>query len=176
MPVSTPPPSWASIKNKPTTIQGLGITDNINQGASVASTSGSAIDFLSIPSWVKRITILFNGVSFTGTNWLTVQAGTAGGIASTGYVSGANVGITTGGATDRFVLNSTSAATDTRQGIATLCHMGGNVWAFSSVTAWNSGSSTGAGVVTLGGTLDRVRILPFGADTFDAGSINIMYE
>jgi hypothetical protein len=35
----------------------------------------------------------------------------------------------------------------------------------------------GGGTVTLGGTLDRVRITTVnGTDTFDAGTINILYE
>jgi hypothetical protein len=40
----------------------------------------------------------------------------------------------------------------------------------------NSAASS-AGAVTLSGTLDRVRITTVnGTDTFDAGSINILYE
>jgi hypothetical protein len=38
-------------------------------------------------------------------------------------------------------------------------------------------SVTGAGNLSLSGALDRVRITSFnGTDTFDAGSINILYE
>ena len=33
-------------------------------GTAVASTSGTSIDFSSIPSWVKRVTVMFNGSSF----------------------------------------------------------------------------------------------------------------
>ena len=44
------------------TIQGGAVTS----GTAVASTSGTAIDFTSIPSWVKRITVMFSGVSTSG--------------------------------------------------------------------------------------------------------------
>jgi hypothetical protein len=41
-----------------------------------------------------------------------------------------------------------------------------------SATTVNTGAS-----ITLGGTLDRVRITTVnGTDTFDAGTINILYE
>jgi len=33
----------------------------ITSGTAVASTSGTSIDFTGIPSWVKRITVMFNG-------------------------------------------------------------------------------------------------------------------
>ena len=45
-------------------------------GTSQASTSGTSIDFTSIPSWVKRITVMFNGVSTNGTSNLQIQLGT----------------------------------------------------------------------------------------------------
>jgi hypothetical protein len=54
----------------------LGITS----GTAVASTSGTSIDFTSIPLWVKRITVMFAGVSTNGTSPFLVQLGDAGGI------------------------------------------------------------------------------------------------
>ncbi len=47
-----------------------------------------------------------------------------------------------------------------------------------NTVASGSGDATqSAGSITLGGTLDRVRITTVnGTDTFDAGSINILYE
>ena len=53
-----------------------GLTPNVYpivSGTAVASTSGTSIDFTSIPSWVKRITVMFNGVSLTGTDALLIQ-------------------------------------------------------------------------------------------------------
>jgi hypothetical protein len=43
---------------------GTVVANNVNSaivsGTSVASTSGTSIDFTSIPSWVKRITVMFD--------------------------------------------------------------------------------------------------------------------
>jgi hypothetical protein len=69
-------------------------------------------------------------------------------------------------------------AGDTGFGTMTISNVSGNSWVsnmtFSTTT---SISSFGGGGVTLGGTLDRVRITTVnGTDTFDAGSINILYE
>lgn len=54
-----------------------------------------------------------------------------------------------------------------------------NTWV-ANHTLNNSGANVaifGGGTCTLSGTLDRVRITTVnGADTFDAGSINISYE
>ena len=43
-------------------------------------------------------------------------------------------------------------------------------------TAAASNTWTLAGTITLSGTLDRVRLASTGTDTFDAGSVNILYE
>ena len=58
----------------------LGITS----GTAVASTSGTSIDFTSIPSWVKRITVMFSGVSLSGTSSIYIQIG-SGSAEITGY-------------------------------------------------------------------------------------------
>jgi len=42
------------------------------------TTSGTSIDFLSIPSWVRRITVMLNGVSTSGTSRQQIQLGVSG--------------------------------------------------------------------------------------------------
>jgi len=70
----------------------LGITS----GTAVASTSGTSIDFTSIPSWVKRLTVIFNGVGTSGTVGYLIQIG-SGSVTSSGYVGGGNrLGSSTG--------------------------------------------------------------------------------
>lgn len=153
---------------------------------SVASTSGVAIDFTSIPAWAKRITIIFQGVSTSGTSFPMVQIG-AGSFVATGYASaggnapnGSSTGVNNN--TSGFILEggtAMSAAGTLRHGRATLYNITGNAWVFDSLTA-NSATTNigfGAGSISLSGTLDRVRITTVnGTDTFDAGNINIMYE
>lgn len=146
-----------------------------------SSSSGTSIDFTSIPSWVKRITVMFNGVSTNGTSAIIVQLGDSGGFETTSYVSTAdfvednNAGssFTTG-----FGINNVSVASDTYRGIATITTLGSNAWVYQSVV--NNASTAlliGAGSKTLSATLDRIRITTVnGTDAFDAGTINILYE
>lgn len=156
----------------------------ITSGSAVSATSGTSIDFTSIPSWVKRITVLFYGVSTSGSSQLQVQVG-SGSVTTSGYDS--RVFQWTGGTqgsnyTSGFVTETTAgaAAADVRIGTLTLYNININNWVASGVVSsltTNGNNSTVNGSVSLGGTLDRVRITTIGGtDTFDAGSINIQYE
>lgn len=156
-------------------------TQKITQGTAVASTSGTSIDFTGIPSWVKRVTVMFNGVSTNGTANPLIQIG-SGSVQTTGYSSvsanlqaaGATISATTG-----FIIYQNYAPSAV-MGSIVLTLIGSNIWAASGVTGTVVGVVVGyttAGNVTLSGALDRVRITTVGGtDTFDAGSINIMYE
>jgi hypothetical protein len=156
----------------------LGITS----GTAVASTSGTSIDFTSIPSWVKRITVMFQGVSTNGTSIPLIQLGTGGVPTTTGYVS-----------TSSEVYTAASTNTSTAgfniyfdnagyifSGSYTFVNVSGNIWVGSSVTSSQAVlavTTISAGVVTLSGALNMVRLTTAGGtNTFDAGSVNIMYE
>lgn len=141
--------------------------------ATAQSASGTNIDFNSIPSWVRRITVMLNGVSTNGTNNPMVQLGTSGGIDAAGYVSSANsVGFTTG-----FGVGYGTAAASTLSGVFILTHMGGNLWVYGGSASYSASAGAAGGTKTLSGTLDRLRLTTVGGtDTFDAGSVNIMYE
>lgn len=148
--------------------------------ATAVSASGTSIDFTSIPSGVKRITLMLQGVSTNGTSFLQVQIG-SGSIINTGYTQWCtNIAQNqTASATNGFVIAVSVAAADIRSGICILTNISGNTWVFSS----NSSSpvanslSFGNGNVSIAGTLDRVRLTTInGTDSFDAGSINILYE
>lgn len=145
------------------------------QGTVQNSTSGTSIDFTGIPSWVKRITVMFNGVSTNGTSSLQVQLGDSGGIETTGYVSSSQgtVFSTTG-----LIFTPGAVAVNNYSGAMTLTLMTGNTWtATSLLTRDDAATFYGAGVKALSATLDRLRITTFlGVDTFDAGQINILYE
>ena len=151
----------------------------ITSGTAVASTSGTSIDFTSIPSWVKRITVMFDRVSTNGTSFVQVQLGTSGGFVITGYVSAASNTGTGISSTTGFVLYS-STASDSRIGTMSLNLISGTRWIANGNTIIGTTANLNfpqAGTVDISGTLDRVRITTVnGTDTFDAGSINIMYE
>jgi hypothetical protein len=167
------------------TLQAATATNAVNTLATaVASTSGTAIDFTGLPSWVKRVTVMFSGVSTSGASQVQVRLGTSGGIVATGYLGSVDTSttavaaelITTGLATERA---SASSAGLFRNGLVTWVLLGSNTWSgSSSIGNSSSGSmSYGASSVPLGGTLDRVRITTVnGTDAFDAGSVNILYE
>ena len=165
----------------------LSVTGNlsgtIRQGTAVASTSGTSIDFTGIPSWVKRVTVMFNGVSTNGTSNPQIQIG-AGSVDTTGYASGLGFASTSsaqsGPSTTGLVVGGSSGV-NFIYGNATLALLGSGLWVYSFAGYLNSsgiayGMSAG-GSKTLSGTLDRIRITTVnGTDTFDAGSINILYE
>jgi len=154
----------------------------ITAGTSVASTSGTCIDFTGIPSWVKRVTVMFEGVSTNGSSNVQLQIG-AGSFISTGYTSSAtraNFGGVGGSTSTTGLLVESGPATGagaSRYTQVTLLNISGNTWVFASLGAIGEESQMGGGTLALSGTLDRVRITTVnGTDTFDAGSINILYE
>jgi hypothetical protein len=160
----------------------------IKSGTAVASTSGTSIDFTGIPSWVKKITVMFDEVSTNGNGVVLVQLGDSGGIETNNYASVGSFiattgGVTTsgsGGYTDGFVIFASSSGT-LRCGLLTIALVSGNKWTSGHSMAAILGSTAvglhGGGIKTLSATLDRIRITTdVGTDTFNGGSINILYE
>lgn len=149
-----------------------------------ASTSGTSIDFTGIPSWARRITVMFNGVSTNGSSVVIIQLGTSSGFVTSGYVGSAcfinNANSTgTNTVTAGLAPSLHSQSTDIRHGAASILNIASNAWTMSGTVCLSSAASSGVGCgsITLSGTLDRVRITTVnGTDTFDAGSINIAYE
>lgn len=155
----------------------LGITS----GTAVASTSGTSIDFTSLPAWVKRITVMFNGVSLSASATPLIQLGTSGGIQATSYVgtlwtsNTTNTALSTG-----FLLLSAAGAGVTIEAVVTICLLNPatGLWVASGNIGRSDAGTAAvlAGSKTLSGTLDRIRITSTSTDTFDAGTINILYE
>ena len=148
-------------------------------GTSVTA-SGTSVDFTSIPSWVKRITVMFSGVSLSGTSSLLVQIGsttfTTSGYSSYTMLTGTS-SIGGSGSTAGFLMENNNAS-DLIGGAMFLVNVTGNAWASNhAISISTTNGSFGGGYLSLGGTLDRVRITTVnGTDTFDAGPINILYE
>jgi hypothetical protein len=136
-------------------------------------------DFTGIPSWVKRVTVMFNGVSTNGTSQIIVQLGDAGGVETTGYQSSSSntADVVTSTAGIVFCDGSATAAATLYTGVLTFVLITTNTWVAdgSGGSTANNGSISGG--KTLSGTLDRVRITTAGGvNTFDAGTVNILYE
>lgn len=153
-------------------------------GTAVASTSGTSIDFTGIPSTAKRVTVNFSGVSTNGTSTVIIQLGDSGGIESTGYFShGAGLSGPGVGSTDYTTGFGTSndwSAAYVFSGSYTLSLLdpSTNNWVLSGISRkGTTGLGFAAGNKPLSATLDRIRVTTVGgANTFDAGMINIMYE
>ena len=164
------------------------LTPNINTivlSTEQASTSGTAIDFTGIPAGVRRITVMFDQVSLSGTDNFLVQIGDAGGIENTGYISGSITIVPTA------TLSTSTAGLVIRAGTAARTHSGTMVlnledsaaftWVASHVVVKdNAGTAddiiTGSGIKALSAELTQIRITRTGTDTFDAGAVNIQIE
>jgi hypothetical protein len=162
------------------------VYDGIQRDTAVTA-SGTSVDFTGIPSWVKRITVMFNSVSTNSSSPIQVQIGDSGGFETTGYTC-LNTVFATGvaqvttftagfGITASTVYTGAGAAFN---GHIVLTNISANIWIATCVigtTVTTPYSFITNGNKTLSGVLDRVRITTAnGTDTFDAGTINILYE
>lgn len=165
-------------------------TYTVSVSQTVASTAITTvgIGFFNIPSWVKRVTVMFSGVSTSGTSIQQIQLGVSGVSETTGYssmvsnvqtTSNTTRGVT---ATTGFILQHAGAATAFLNGNAVFTLLGSNTWTCNG-SLYSVDGTNGAGLNTIGGskalagTLNMVRFTTVnGTDTFDAGSINILYE
>jgi hypothetical protein len=162
---------------------GTGTFPLMTLSTAVATTSGTAIDFTSIQSWVKKITVIFNGVSTSGTSAVQIQIG-SGSVETSGYLGSTTTTITSSAtttATTGVLLDNGTAPTAAaaRVGNITFILIGSNTWISSGSYGYTNTPIGGtlAYSKTTSGTLDRIRITTVnGTDTFDAGSVNILME
>ena len=153
--------------------------NTIHTGTSVTA-SGTAVDFVGIPEGVKRITVMFDGVSTNGTSLIQLQIGdqsfsnseyrsTSANVYGTNVcqVNASNFGFVIGG----------SNPTCLKKGVIMITNIKDKAWVSNHTISDTDGGQYGGGTKTLSGTLDRVRITTVnGTDQFDAGTINISWE
>jgi hypothetical protein len=167
------------------TLQAATATSAVNKlETAVASTSGASIDFTALPSWIKKITVMFQGVSTSGSSPPQIQIG-SGSFSTSGYLgSNSIINAAPGSAlfTSGFgigVNTSNWSAAVISHGSFTVTLLTGNTWVcFGGVGRSDvAGNYLTNGSIALGGTLDRIRITTVnGTDTFDAGSVNLLLE
>jgi len=160
-------------------------TNSVNTlSTAVATTSGTSVDFTALPSWIKRITVMYNGVSTSGTSTYLVQLGTGSTTFTTSgyngaYISSAGAGVATSGSvTAGFPVFLSGSATDVVYGAVVITNVTGNTWVcqgYTSSPSQNRGSGVAA-QIALAAQLTAVRITSVTPDTFDAGTVNILYE
>jgi len=173
-----------TLTNKTLTSPSIGGTVSLSASlitSGTAQSGGSSIDFTGLPSWVKRITVTFSGLSLSSTAHILVQLGTGSTTYTTsGYLSSS---IVLGGGGNAIITSTagmivyTAAASGITSGHMTITNISSNNWVASSNTKRGTDAVTsGGGDVSLGAVLTAVRITTTSTDTFDAGSVNIFYE
>ena len=149
----------------------------ITRGTAVATTSGTSVDFTSIPSTVKRITVMFDAVSNSGGDEYIIQIGDAGGVETTAYVSQSSDRGGDQTATNGFIISRGNLSSSVNYGTIIINNFSGNIWSSFGNLSRGSTVASSTGSKTLSATLDRISITTTGGvNTFDAGSVNIMYE
>lgn len=157
-------------------------------GTAVNSTSGTSIDFTGIPSWAKKITVLFNQVGINNSDKILLRVG-SGSIVTTGYTSTCSSLYSASDQVGNDInTNTTGFLFDTNDGAFALSgsveifKLSGNLYVSNGCIGSVSGSVTSlnllqTGTITLSGALDRIRLTTVsGTAVFDTGSINILYE
>lgn len=158
-------PSWGSI---------------VNSGVAVTA-SGTAVDFTGIPSWARKVTVLFDGISTNGTSSIQCQLGDAGGIENSGYtVTSSYIAgtITTADYTTGVILPFASTAIAS-SGKIEFAFLSANKYIITGQARRGDVAVTAniAGSKTLSDTLTQLRITTVnGTDVFDAGTVNITWE
>jgi hypothetical protein len=160
-----------------------GIQGTIKSGTAV-SVSGTSVDFTSLPSWIKRITVIFSSVTTSGTSLPLIQLGTSGGVTTSGYssastnlVNASSVNSTSTGSGFQIYKN---VGAQTIIGAFRICNIDGNAWVCDG--SWCSTTNavilgTTNGNISLASALTSVRVTTTnGTDTFSAGTLNILYE
>lgn len=157
----------------------------LTSATAVSTTAGTVIDFTGIPAWAKRVTVMLNGVSTSGTASVILQLGTASGVEVSGYLSNSAYVVTStitvfNGTVGIFTdVNTSSTAASARHGALVLTRISGNTWTVLGTIGQSQAaiSCTTSGTKALPGPLDRIRLTTTtGADTFDGGTMNIMWE
>ena len=139
----------------------------------------TSVTFTGIPSWTKRITVLFTNITFSVNAIPQLQLG-SGSLTTTGYVN------------SNAALNGTTSATGSSvsghgivytpvagiTGRVTFENLSGNTWVGAGIGQYTIGAMcVSDSYITLSGALDRIAFgTVAGTATFSAGSINILYE
>jgi hypothetical protein len=164
------------------TVSATGTYGQLVSSTAQAATSGTAITFTGIPTWVKRITMMFYNISATTSDNLIVQIG-SGSFVTSGYTgtSGCMYGgssVSVGAVTNGVLVSNVNTSSDIGNGHIIWTNPTGNLWCASGVFAnGNNRVNMYGGGVSLSGVLDRIRLTSnSGSETFTNGYVNILYE
>lgn len=146
-----------------------------------ATTSGTTKDFTAPFSNIRQIVVMLNGVSTNGNGEPLIQIGTASTPLTTGYDGrvGTSGGTAYGG--EGFELFTSASNSHVLTGVVrlSLLNASTNIWTAHHTLFNSQGGGTaqyGTGIVTLSGALNIVRLTTDDANTFDAGSVNVLWN
>jgi hypothetical protein len=161
------------------TPSGVGVlTSSLAQTA-----SGPTVNFTGIPSWAKRITVLLSGVTTVLAGIPAIRAG-AGSYEATLYKSTNNAigaaSVTSSiSATTSWDLQNSGGNTQIYSGQVVITRLEGYLYTIAG-QVWYSTTGSAAlttGYKTFSGDISQLQLcMSTGTDTFDGGTINIMYE
>lgn len=165
------------------------LTPNNNKiilGTQQVVSSVTAITFSSIPAGVRKIHIMFSGVSSnaTGSSNVIIRIGDSGGVETSSYLGSATTITSATPATANFTTGfgvlATAIASMLLHGTATLTLENNSAftWSCTSILGHSNAAtiSIGAGVKSLSAELDRVVITTVNGTDALSGTINISYE
>lgn len=140
--------------------------------------SGSALDF-TIPSGVRRVTVLFEVVSPSTANEIIVQLGDSGGIETTGYTTEVEQFGTSASETDGFYTARGAAGTDTITGAIQLFLKDSANFTWVGIGNCNVNDArvpVMAGIKSLSAELTTIRVTCSTTGNPDAGTVAVQYE
>jgi hypothetical protein len=174
--------TFANSLTSPTLITPVitGMGSSILTSGTVQTASSTAVNFTGIPSWAKRVTVMYTGVVTSAAAVPLIQLGTSGGIVTTGYDGATGAIANTSSCNASLITTGLGLAHlafyTTFTGAAVFTLVTGNTWVGTLTGKNTTGISTGSTFIALSGTLTQLSLITNAAPTFTAGSINIMYE
>ena len=148
--------------------------------------TGTSVEFTDIPADAYEITLMFNGVSLSGTNNFMIQLGTSSGYIVSNYesLSQTEGGGDEGTSDSSFIIRSVSGGhTHTGSMLIKKASSTSYIQTGSFATGPNTGNSpveggtqTYGSLSSVSGTVNRLKVILSGTNTFDAGSFSLSYK
>ena len=156
----------------------------IHQYAATSTSGATNYTWESIPAGWKRISLIVANVSLSGTDRFLIELGgasyyTSNYLCTSGFVAGTSGNAQEFERTDSFMIYS-NGASNTMGGVAFL-YPGttgtSSTYVFSYRGTNNTSTSFGGGFLTgVTDAITKVKIRTSGTNTFDAGTVSLMYE
>jgi hypothetical protein len=168
------------------------LPSGLTLGTTVATTSGTTIDFTGIPTGTKSIDLILSNVSSNGGGVYGVVIGDSGGFETSGYlcscvIHSSGAGAATADSTADFRLQhaNIAGASASESGFLSLRLV--NAATFTWVAAGqtvnmlnaalnNYATNSTVGTKSLSAELTQIRLFNSAGNTWDAGEINIQYQ